>query len=236
MDAATRQALFAAIQDDDLEKVLTLLKDVAGPIRVENESGASAILTAVYYGRRAMAEALAEKWTPLDVFEAVAMGRASRVRELIDENPARARAHSPDGFPVLGLAAAFGHADVVELLLSKGADINASATNGTGYNALTGAVAQKHRDVAALLLARGANANHRYGPAWSPLHEAAMQGEAEMVTLLLEYGADPNAKTDEGKTPLQIALDTNRAQVAEILQSRDARERGIRGPSRTRSD
>jgi len=70
---------------------------------------------------------------------------------------------SPDGFPVFALAAVFGHREVAEYLLAKGADVNATATNGTGYNALTGAVASGHAQIAGWLLENGANANYRYG-------------------------------------------------------------------------
>ena len=43
-----------------------------------------------------------------------------------------ARAISPDGFPVVALAAAFGHFPIVKYLFEKGADLTAVATNGTG--------------------------------------------------------------------------------------------------------
>ena len=67
---------------------------------------------------------------------------------------------SPDGFPVFGLGAAFGHREVAEYLFAKGAD---EATNGTGYDALTGAVASGHAQIAGWLLDNGANADYRYG-------------------------------------------------------------------------
>ncbi len=220
MDPARQQELFQAIKDDDAGKVRSLLEHEAAPVRVQNETGLSALLAAVYHGRGEISRVLAEKWAPLDIFEATAMGDAARVRELIEANPELARVSSPDGFPLIGLAAAFGHGAVVDLLLSKGADVNASATNGTGYTALTAAVAQKHRDIAALLLDRGADVNHRYGNRWSPLHETALQGAADMAALLLAHGADAGATTDEGKTPLQIARENQRADVVKILEGR----------------
>lgn len=224
MDATSEQELIAAIKSDDLAKVHALLKDAGGPIQVQNESGVSAIVLAVYYGRRPIAEALAAQWAPLDIVEAAALGDLARVRELVDSNPDLAHVYSPDGFPVVGLAATFGHPEMVTFLIEHGADVNAVATNGTGYNALTGSVSQKRRDVTKILLASGATADYRYGPGWSPLHEAAMDGDAEVAALLIDHGADPNAKTQEGKTPLGLAATHQRTQVAEMLRARGAVE------------
>src|SRR6202008_2543160 len=43
----------------------------------------------------------------LDVFEAAALGRVERLRELLDEDPSRANAFGNDGFQPLGLACFF---------------------------------------------------------------------------------------------------------------------------------
>jgi hypothetical protein len=42
-----------------------------------------------------------------------------------------------------------GIARWLNILFAQGADVNAAATNGTGYNALTGAVASGHAQLAA---------------------------------------------------------------------------------------
>jgi uncharacterized protein len=224
MDTTNEPELIAAIKADDLAKVRALLNDAVGPVRVQNESGLSAIVLAVYYGRRPIAEALAARWAPLDIVEAAALGDLARVRELVAANPDLARVYSPDGFPVVGLAATFGHPDIVTFLIENGADVNAVATNGTGYNALTGSVSQRRRDITKILLDSGAKADYRYGPGWSPLHEAAMDGDAEVAALLLDHGADLNAKNAEGKTPLGLAAANQKTQVADILRARGAVE------------
>lgn len=224
MDAAGQQELLAAIKDDDAARVRALLDATPAPLRIHNESGVSAVLLALYYGRGAIAAMLVAHWTPLDAFEAAAFGDGARVRELVAETPALAEAYSPDGFPLLSLAATFGHAGIVEFLLSKGADANAVARSPTGYTALTGAVSHRRNDVIALLLGHGARAAHRYGPGWSPLHEAAMYGDVEVVTWLLEHGADLNARNDDGQTPLGLALHAGKEQAAELLRARGAVE------------
>src|SRR6476646_10779412 len=86
------------------------------------DGGVSPILQALYEGRSADADALLADRPDLDVFEAAGTGNAERVGELLVDDASLARAWSPDGFQPLHLAAFFGHADAVEVLLESGAD------------------------------------------------------------------------------------------------------------------
>jgi ankyrin repeat protein len=220
MDAAKAQELIAAIKNDDLAKVRMLLSEEPAPVRVLDDAGVSAVTLAVYHGKPQIADALVARWKPLDIVEAAAVGDLARVRELVTVNRELAQTYSSDGFPVVALAATFGHIEVVTLLLSHGADINAVATNGSGYTALTGAISQRKSEIALLLLANGARADHRYGPGWSPLHHAAMDGDLEVATMLLNHGAELNARNEDGNTPLSLALDKQKTQVAQMLQAK----------------
>lgn len=213
--------LFEAIKADDAAAVRAALEAVAPPTRVvDPASGVSALLVAIYYGRGAIKDMLLAVWPPLDIFEAAALGDETRVRELVAEDRSRIDAMSPDGFPVVTLAATCGSDAIVKYLLSQGADVNAVATNGTSYTALTGTVAHGREDMVALLLAHGADAAHRYGPGWSPLHEAASNGNLPLITLLLDHGAELNAKNDEGNTPLALAMNKERGEAVELLRAR----------------
>ncbi|HEY6768909.1 MAG TPA: ankyrin repeat domain-containing protein [Candidatus Sulfotelmatobacter sp.] len=220
MDASHAQELISATKDDDLAKVRMLLSEEPAPVRVLDEAGTSAVVLAVYHGKPHIADALVAKWKPLDIVEATAVGDLALVSELVSANRELARTYSPDGFPLVALASTFGHLEVVKLLLSHGADINAIATNGTGYTALTGAISQRHSEIALLLLAHGARADHHYGPGWTPLHHAAMDGDLEVATMLLDHGAELNARNADGNTPLSLALDKQKTEVAQMLQAR----------------
>ena len=154
--------------------------------------------------------------------EATAVGNLARVRELIEKNHAQANSFSPDGFPVVALAAFLGHREIVEYLAAHGADINAVATNGSGYNALTGAVSSGHAAVVQWLLEHGANPNYRYSAGYSPLLTAAANGRLDIARLLLAHGADPHATTSDGKSALDLAIERNHPQVAALFQARAA--------------
>ncbi len=66
----------------------------------------------------------------LNVFEAAAFGDLDRLTELLAEDPELVGVMSGDGFTPLHLAAFFGQADAVRLLLARGAAVD---RNGTGW-------------------------------------------------------------------------------------------------------
>ena len=220
MDKATE--LFAAIRSGDAGAVRALLDAQPGLAAVKNEQGQSPVLAAAYSGRTEIRDLLIARGAPLEFHEAAAAGQLDRVKQLVEKNVELARSYSPDGFPVFALAAVFGHLPVARYLFEKGTNVNAAATNGTGYTALTGAVTSGHQEIAAWLLENGADANYRYGPGYSPLLAAAANGHLEIVKELLQHGADLHAKANDGKTALTIAEERNHPEVAAFLRSRGA--------------
>jgi len=215
-------AFFQAVQSGNTGKVEALLDSNASLAIAKNEKGQSAVLMAVYTGRKEIRDLLLARGVALELHEAAAAGQLARVKEIVEEDPALAKSFSPDGFPVFALPAVFGHLEVAEYLLGKGADVNAAATNGTGYNALTGAVASGHTSIVAWLLANGADPNYRYGAGYSPLLTAAANGHLGIVSLLLASGADLHAKANDGTTALRFAEQRGHAEVTEFLLSHGA--------------
>ena len=209
---------FAAVQAGNLAEVSRLLETEPALLHAKNERGVTAILTACYTGRKEIRDFLVAKGAGLGLHEAAAAGQLSRVKELVEANPAAAKEYSPDGFPVLALAAVFGHEDVARYLLSKGADVNAVATNGSGYTALTGAVASGHAATAKWLAENGAEVNYRYAKGYSPLLAAAANGHLEIARMLVAHGADLRARTDDGKNALAFAEERKHVEVAEYLR------------------
>ncbi len=213
---------FDAIRAGDTATVKALLDADPALAGARNEQSQSAILAAIYNQRREIRDLLLARGVPLEFHEAAGAGELDRIKQFVEKDPSLAKSYSPDGFPVVGLAAVFGHLSVVEYLLEKGADVNAVSKNATGYTALTGAVASGNKDLVALLLAHGANADHRYGPGYSPLAEAAANGHLEIVRMLIDHGADPKARTNDGKTALHFAAERGHKTVAEFLRQRGA--------------
>src|ERR1700747_1805983 len=189
------QALFESIRTGDAEKVRELVSANANLVNARNPQMQSAVLMSCYQGRKEIRDLLIEKGATLECHEAVSAGNCARIKELVEGDPELAENYSPDGFPVFALAAAFGHEDVARYLHGKGAEINAIATNETGYSALTGAVAGGHVSIAQGLSGNGADVNYRYAKGYSPLLTAAANGHLGIVKKLLGRGADVSART-----------------------------------------
>jgi ankyrin repeat protein len=218
MDKA--KEFFAAIRAGDAAAVRALLDADPALATAKNEQSQSPVLAAVYSGKSEIRDLLIARGAALEFHEAAAAGRLDRVKELVEKNAALAKSYSPDGFPVFALAAVFGHLPVARYLFEKGANVNAAATNGSGYTALTGAVTSGHQEISAWLLENGADPNYRYGPGYSPLLAAAANGQLEIVKTLLQHGAHLHAKANDGKTAITIAEERKHPDIAAFLRAR----------------
>jgi ankyrin repeat protein len=218
---ATASDLFQAIDTGDEGAVDALLGGDPGLATTRDGDGVSATMHALYRGRRAIAERLASALPALDVFEAAALARADRVRELLAADPSPARASSPDGFTALHYPAFFGGRDaaiVARALLEAGADVDARSANDFDVLPIHSACAGNHDDVVAVLIAAGADVNATQRGGYTPLHGAAQNGAETTVDRLLAGGADRTARTDDGRTAADLAAGAGHAELAARLR------------------
>ena len=153
----------------------------------------SELLQAIYRGDRARADELLAGDPELDVFEAAAVGRTERLRELLDDDPSLANAWAEDGFQPLGLASFFAHVQAAKLLLERGAEVNSASRNDFEVMPLHSAAATGYSEVryelAKLLLEHGADPNARQQDEFTPLMAADQHEDARLRALLVEHGA-----------------------------------------------
>jgi len=213
------QLFFDAIRAGDLAAVRALLDQDTALLSAKNTQSQSPVLFSIYNRQKEICDFLVSRGAVLELHEAAAAGDLARVRELVDKDAALARSYSSDGFPVVALAAFFGNLEIGKYLHAKGADINAAATNGSGYNALTAAVTSGHTEIVKWLLENGADPNYRYANNYSPLLNAAANGHLEILKLLQARGADLHAKTSDGKNALAYAEERKHTAVADYLRA-----------------
>jgi ankyrin repeat protein len=93
-----------------------------------------------------------------------------------------------DGWTPLHWAADEGYVDVVELLITAGADVN--ARDNDGWTPLHVAAYKGHAAVAEVLLAVGADPNKHNAGGWTPYHFALVRGSGVLIDMMIAAGAD----------------------------------------------
>ena len=117
-------------------------------------------------------------------------------------------------------AASRGHGEIVRLLLSGGADVEAK--NDNGGTALIYASFQGRGEIVRLLLSRGTDVEAKYNNGRTALMLAALQGHREIVTLLLSSGANVNAKANDGRRALEFAKTRGHQDIVAVLLNNNA--------------
>jgi ankyrin repeat protein len=162
----------------------------------------SRLMEALYEGRTDEARAIAEEREDLDVFEAAAIGDVERLRALLDEYAGLPVAWTEDGFTALHLAAFFGHPEAAQLLVERGANLEARSTNekfALDAAPLHSASAAGQLEVCRVLLDAGADVNAVQHGGYTALLDAAANKNQELVDFLLERGANREARLDDGR-------------------------------------
>ena len=137
-----------------------------------------------------------------DIWAAVREGDMDAVTRHLDNGADLNEQDPASGQTPLSTAAAYGHTEVVDLLLRKGAGVDSHTQDGS--TALHSAAAFGHTEIVDLLLRNGADVNARPKNDSTALHSAAFFGHAETAEHLLRNGADTNAKEENGLTPREL--------------------------------
>jgi hypothetical protein len=225
--------LLSAGDLNGLRRLLELQPECAG---ARDSNGVSLVMLLLYRGQRDLAEAVALKKKELDIFEAAALGRIDRLKELageragtvvaVDRSSAELAvghwgvdARSGDGFTALHFAGFFGQGEAARVLIAAGAAVDAVATNPMKVMPLHSAASARNLEAARCLLEHGAPVNARQAGGWVPVHAAAQNGDRAMVELLLQHGADVTLVNDNGKTAAAVAREKGQQELAEMLEA-----------------
>ena len=159
---------------------------------------------------------------------AIETGRIAVVEAWLD-NGGDPNALSSTYYSLLIVAARRGRASIIDLLLSRGADIDATDDNGRTavYEMLNHFNAHRSLPALRLLLSRGADVNlalHSGFAGRTPLHNAAGGGHFDGVLMLLRAGADTEHRDRDGRTAEEHARYFNEEVMANLL--RDVRIAG----------
>jgi ankyrin repeat protein len=140
----------------------------------------------------------------LSLFYAAKKGNVNAVKKLLNNEANVNQADNENGITPLIIASGLGRADIVKLLLAKGANVNKASKEG--WTPLYEASINGRANVVKVLLNKGADVNKvdKFGK--TPLHGASYLGRTEVVKVLLAApGIDVNKADIDGRTPLYWA-------------------------------
>jgi len=164
-----------------------------------------------------------DSWTPL--WWAISSRRQEVARFLIESGADVNTTHRDDlkGRSVLLFTVRKGCVKLVELLIARGADVNA-ASGSRSSTPLNAAALTGNKPMVEILIAKGADVSGKRLSGRTPLYSAAEQGHTEVVKLLIAKGADVNASDRRGRTPLAIAESKGHTEIVEMLLKHGAKE------------
>ena len=158
------------------------------------------------------------------IHDAVMNGNIDEVQWQLDAG-VDVNEESSKGLTPLHYAASAGHNDIVELLIERGANVNAT-DSGKGATPLDYAHWRDHEEVIETLNAHNAQREHEKGGKGigqsSLIHDAALDGDIDEVQRQLDAGVDPNLKNSKGATPLFYAVYGGHLEIVELLITRGA--------------
>uniref|UniRef100_A0ACD6A1P0 Uncharacterized protein n=1 Tax=Avena sativa TaxID=4498 RepID=A0ACD6A1P0_AVESA len=185
----------------------------------------------------------AQEFTP--VAHAVSNGCLPAVKYLLDHGADVHQQRSKGNIALLHTAAVLGYSEIVQFLLSRGADVDAISDLGTplaiaalrGYASIVKILLQHNADpnkascqfgplsmalqkssvsCMKLLIQGGANVSGDIAFD-NPLVKAAEKGLTEAIKCLLEAGANPNVPNTFGRLPIELSAEYGTREDVEIL-------------------
>jgi len=215
--------IFAAVKNNDLKEVKSLLEQGADPNSVD-EDGDNLLMIATFYSSVECMQLLIEKGATLNaknkIEETALMWSVHDLAKtkLLIQRGADVNAKAKSGnTPFLIAAVGAGRYETLKFLLDNGADV--FAVNNKKENALMRASLFGDVPTVSLLLNKGLDVNAFSLDSSTALMNAVLNFNKPVIVQLLEKGADPDKICFFGLTPLSTAaIFTNAETVKAILK------------------
>ncbi|MCP4152398.1 MAG: hypothetical protein GY757_31965 [bacterium] len=208
-----------AIRDGELKKVKRIIAPKVGgligavDVNKAGKDGVTPLLMAVEEGHIEIVELLLEEGADINGKSQVKGAVVARgITNAMGSD--KKKCDMPFVTPLIE-AAYEGHKDLANLLVSKGADVNAKSHSG--MSPLMNASYEGHYKIVQMLLKNGAEVNAKNNKGLSPLFYAATDCHISIIKLLMTAGADINIKDNDGDTPLMGAILNNHTGAVEQL-------------------
>lgn len=223
-----------AARKGDLKKVKALIAADPKIVNDRDNNGDTPLHQAALHNQLAVAQALVEAgadvnaknnygaFTPDDLNGILVSNNHKDPISLLTVHGVDA-SDMKNGYTPLHLAEfSVGHKKMIDLLVSKGADVNARAASGA--TPLFFAILRDQKDDAQYLIEKGANVNTPDAYGDTDLDCALRLQYGSLIQLLLDHGADVNAQDQSMHRPLTYAMGMDDHHWADVLKKRGAHE------------
>ncbi|MBN1271821.1 MAG: ankyrin repeat domain-containing protein [Candidatus Aminicenantes bacterium] len=156
------------------------------------------------------------------IFEAIRANDLEKIREMVEKNPQLVNKRGPNNYTPILFAANNDKIDIVEYLLSKGANIDDVFTDYYGYTPLIYAIQKGNLDMVRMLVKRGANIQYRTKLGENYLHFAAAYNRVKIASTLINCGICIDSTKKGGLTPLHISALFGNPDMAKLLAKKGA--------------
>jgi len=150
-----------------------------------------------------------------NINELAKKGDIVKVKALLGKKPELVNIKNKEGWSPLHYASFHGHNEVAELLIVRGADIN--ALDNFKCTPLHRAVLRGHMKIAKLLVESGADINKKSAFGETPLFYAVRSGHKKVAEYLILRGADVNVREGDGHAPLHLAAALGHKEIVDLL-------------------
>ncbi len=155
-----------------------------------------------------------------DIHELSKKGDLIKVKALLEKEPELINKKDNKGWSPLHHTSFHGHNEVVEFLISSGAEIH--ALDNIGCTPLHRAALRGHVNITRLLIEAGAEINKKSTFGFTPLAFAVRSNQKKVTEYLITKGADVNLREGDGDAPLHTAAVFGRKEIVELLLSNNA--------------
>jgi ankyrin repeat protein len=238
--ASTSLALAAPIHDaatkGDVKKIQAILAADPTQLNAKDKLGNTPLHWAAFHGQLAAVKVLIDAganvnaknnygpYMPGELWGALNQGATTHQDPVwLLQSHGVNTADMQNGYTPLDLALfANKHKEIVDLLLAKGADVNAQASSGA--SPLFWAVVRDQKDDVLTLLAHGANVNLADAYGETALDVALQAQYGTLIPILVDHGADVNAKGQDLKRPIDYASQMDDPKWVRYLKDHGAHE------------
>jgi len=227
--AAQEEAFLTAVRSHDVATVRDMLEKDPALANAHRPDGISAVMLALLGLRKGeevfqdppkneTLQAVLARKPKFDIYDTAALGTAADLESMLRADPPALQRIARVGWTLLHAAAFAGNVATTELLIRKGADVNARAKNRFYNTPLHTALLTGQYATTKLLLDHGADVHMREAEGASPLHLAAESGRVELIQLLLDHGAEKASRMDDGQTAYDVAASKKFDEAAKLLK------------------